>query len=116
MLGNKTQAIEYINKLDDDSIIEVTKKQKKSIRSKLQNDYYWGCVVDIISNHHWMTAIETHLAIKKTFWVETTTDLSTSEFKSLMELIQELWKTKFEVVIPNPSSVEDLKNLETYLF
>jgi ketol-acid reductoisomerase len=63
-----------------------------------------------------MTAIETHLAIKKTFWVETTTDLSTSEFKSLMELIQELWKTKFEVVIPNPSSVEDLKNLETYLF
>jgi hypothetical protein len=41
MLGNKTQAIEYINKLDDDSIIEVTKKQKKSIRSKLQNDYYW---------------------------------------------------------------------------
>jgi hypothetical protein len=52
MLGNKTQAIEYINKLDDDSIIEVTKKQKKSIRSKLQNDYYWGCVVDIISNHH----------------------------------------------------------------
>jgi ketol-acid reductoisomerase len=63
-----------------------------------------------------MTAIETHLAIKKTFWVETTTDLSTSEFKSLMELIQELWKTKFEVVIPNPSSVEDLKNLSTYLF
>jgi hypothetical protein len=41
MLGNKTQAIEYINKLDDDSIIEVTKKQEKSIRSKLQNDYYW---------------------------------------------------------------------------
>lgn len=116
MLGNKTQAIEYINKLDDDSIIEVTKKQTKSIRSTLQNNYYWGIVVDIISNHHWMTAIETHLAIKKTFWVETTTDLSTSEFKYLMELIQELWKTKFGVIIPSPSSVEDLKNLETYLF
>ena len=116
MIWNKIQAIEYINKLDDDSIIEVTKKQKKSIRSKLQNDYYWWCVVDIISNHHWTTAIETHLAIKKTFWVETTTDLSTSEFKYLMEMIQELWKTKFGVIIPSPSSVEDLRSLETYLF
>lgn len=33
-----------------------------------------------------------------------------------MELIQELWKTKFWVVIPSPSNVEDLKNLEAYLF
>jgi hypothetical protein len=41
MLGNKTQAIEYINKLDDDSIIEVTKKQQNSIRSYAQNKYYF---------------------------------------------------------------------------
>ena len=116
MIWNKTQVLDYISKLKDDDIIEVTKKQTKSIRSKLQNDYYWWCVVDIISNHHWMTAIETHLAIKKTFWVETTTDLSTSEFKYLMELIQELWKTKFDVTIPCPSSVEELKNLDAYLF
>jgi len=116
MIWTKTQVLDYISKLKDDDIIEVTKKQKKTIRSKLQNDYYWWCVVDIISNHHWMTAIETHLAIKKTFWVETTTDLSTSEFKYLMELIQELWKTKFDVTIPSPSSVEELKNLDAYLF
>ena len=116
MIWTKTQVLDYISKLKDDDIIEVTKKQTKSIRSTLQNNYYWWCVVDIISNHHWMTAIETHLAIKKTFWVETTTDLSTSEFKYLMELIQELWKTKFDVTIPSPSSVEELKNLDAYLF
>jgi hypothetical protein len=116
MIWTKIQVLDYISKLKDDDIIEVTKKQTKTIRSTLQNNYYWGIVVDIISNHHWMTAIETHLAIKKTFWVETTTDLSTSEFKYLMELIQELWKTKFWVVIPSPSSVEELKNLDAYLF
>ena len=116
MIWNKTQVLDYISKLKDDDIIEVTKKQTKTIRSTLQNNYYWWCVVDIISNHHWMTAIETHLAIKKTFWVETTTDLSTSEFKYLMELIQELWKTKFGVTIPSPSNVEDLQNLQDYLF
>lgn len=116
MLGTKQQIIDFLSKQDKESIFEITKKQGKSIRSNLQNKYYWGCVIDIISNHHWMTAIEAHLAIKQTFWVETTTDLSTSEFKFLMETIQELWMTKFWVVIPKPTDLEDLKNLEKYLF
>lgn len=33
MIWTKIQAIEYISKLKDDDIIEVTKKQIKSIRS-----------------------------------------------------------------------------------
>ena len=116
MIGAKKDIFEYLKDKKEDDIFELTKKQEKSIRSNLQNKYYWWCVVDIISNHHWMTAIETHLAIKQTFWVETTTDLSTSEFKFLMETIQELWMSKFWVKIPNPNEVEELKSLEKYLF
>jgi hypothetical protein len=40
MLGNKQKALEYIKSLKDEDIVEVTKKQEKSIRSLAQNRYW----------------------------------------------------------------------------
>ena len=116
MIWNKTQAIEYINKLDDDSIIEVTKKQKKSIRSLAQNRYWHSVICKTISDWSWDSTIWVHYMLKQMFKLETTTDLSTDEFAFMCKTIIELFKTNYWVIIPTPSSVEDLRSLETYLF
>ncbi len=50
------------------------------------------------------------------FNLETTTDLSTDEFAFMCKAIIDLFKEKYGVIIPTPSQVEDLANLETYLF
>ena len=120
MLGNKTQAIEYINKLDDDSIIEVTKKQEKSIRSYAQCKYYFWVILKYICEHIWIQhkfeIMEQHKQIKDYFWLETTTDLSKSEFKFMCEEIRAWYLENRGLYIPLPRETEDLKNLETYLF
>lgn len=111
MIGNKQQVQEYLNKQNEEDIFELTKKKEKSIRSLAQNRFYWGYVIDIIGNFHWFTPVETHLAIKQTFNLETTTELSTTEFKILIEMIQDLWENKFNVKIPNPRDIKAEESL-----
>lgn len=116
MIWTKEQIIDKLKEAKEDDIFELTKKREKSIRSIAQNKYYFGVVISEISNYHWYTPVETHELIKITVWVETTTNLSTSEFKFMCEMIIDLWKTKFDVVIPKPNEVQELVNLEKYLF
>jgi len=49
--------------------------------------------------------------LKKTFNIDTTTELTTSEFKTLIEMIQDVWVNKFNVIIPNPSDLKDEESL-----
>ena len=116
MIWNKQKALEYISKLKDESIIEVTEKQEKSIRSLAQNKYYFGVIVKMIWDYHWYTPVETHELLKLTCWLETTVWLSTDEFSFLCNIIRDLWKTKYDFYIPKPNELEDLKDLEKYLF
>jgi len=102
MIWNKLECIKYINTLKDDAIVEVKQKQKKSIRSLAQNRYFWGYVVDIIADFHWLTPIATYEMIKNLFKVTTFTDISTKEFSFVMETIIELWKKEYWVRIPLP--------------
>lgn len=111
MLGNKDIIIEWLSGKDNNSIFEITEKQEKTVRSNLQNKFYWDIVVKTIANFHWMTVIESHLAIKSTLGIETTTDLSTKEFKEMIEIIQDLWQQNFWVIIPNPRDIADEENL-----
>jgi hypothetical protein len=48
MIKTKEQAIEWLQSLDDGTIVEISKKREKSIRSLAQNKYYWSVIVDII--------------------------------------------------------------------
>ena len=116
MIGNNKTLIEFLSKQGENSLFELTKKQEKSLRSLAQNKFYWGIVIDIIWNFHWFTPVETHLMLKKTFNIETTTELSTSEFKTLIEMIQDIWKNKFNVIIPNPRDLKDEENLFKHLW
>jgi len=116
MLGNKQQILDFLLKQDEESIFEITKKQEKSIRTSCQVKYYFWVIVKMISEEHGYTPVETHELLKLTCWLETTTWLSTDEFSFLCNMIRDLWKEKFDFYIPKPNELEDLKNLDKYLF
>lgn len=120
MIWTKQKALEYIESLDDDSIIEVTKKQTKTIRSYAQSKYYFWVILKYICEHIWIMhkfeVMEQHKQIKDYFWLETTTDLSTSEFKYMCEEIRAWYLQERWLYIPLPRESEDLRSLETYLF
>jgi len=102
MIWNKLEAITYISNLKDDAIIEAKQKQNKSTRSLAQNKYYFWVVVNVISDFHGYTPVETHELLKVTFDLKTTTWLDTSEFKFMCEMIIDMWATKYQVRIPLP--------------
>lgn len=116
MIWNKQKALEYISKLKDEDIVEVTKKQQKSIRSLAQNRYWHWIIVKTISDWSWDDVISVHYMLKQMFNLETTTNLSTDEFAFMCKAIIDLFKTNYWVRIPLPREDEDLKDLEKYLF
>lgn len=120
MIWNKQKALEYIESLSDEDIIEVTKKQKKTLRSLAQNKYYFWVLLNYICEFIWIShkfeILEQHKQIKDYFWLETTTDLSTSEFKAMCEEIRAWYLENRGLYIPLPRESEDLKDLEKYLF
>lgn len=92
-------------------------------RSNPQNKYYWGCVVDILSNETGYTKTEIHDIIKYKFLSEThiyksqksqveeiritksTTALDTKEFEELMSDIRVWASTRLGIFIPQPNEV-----------
>lgn len=102
MIWDKEKVLNYLEKDKEWDIYEIKRKQKKSIRTLQQNNYYWGVVVPIISQFHGYFEVETHELIKSIFKLETTTWLDTAEFKWLIDQIREIWETKYEVTIPLP--------------
>jgi|AntAceMinimDraft_18_1070375.scaffolds.fasta_scaffold178668_2 hypothetical protein len=106
MIWNKEETTERLEK-QEEGIFEISKKREKTIRSKAQNKFYFWIVIKIIWDFHGYSPVETHNLIKGTFKLKTTTDLSKSEFKYMIEIIQDLWKTKYNCIIPNPSDLTD---------
>ena len=116
MIKTKSQILKYLEDKQEDEIFEIKKKHPKSLRSIAQNKYYFGVIIKEISNFHWYTPIETHELVKQTLWIKTTTDLEKDEFKFMIDMIRDLWKNTYNVYIPAPNEIEELKSLEQYLF
>jgi hypothetical protein len=116
MIGKEQDVIEWMKDKKEDAIFEITQKREKTIRSLAQNRYYFWIIIDVLSNFHWENPVSMHELIKQTVGVETTTNLSTSDFKFMCELIIETWRVKFWVHIPKPNEVQELESLEKYLF
>ncbi len=108
---NKLEIINFLYKYEETKMFQIKELKNKNLVSRAQQKFYFWYVVDIIWNFHGMSPVETHELIKLTFWLETTTNLSTSEFKTLIELIQDFWKTKFNCIIPNPKDIKDEESL-----
>ena len=88
-------------------------KRESKPRSNQQNRYYWGCVINILSDELGYTPNETHDSMRKEFLVEkgkdgkpdkirSTTSLNTIEMENYMENIRK-WAVAFNgTYIPDP--------------
>ena len=91
--------------------LELEKWYKK--RSGCQNRYYWGVVVDILSDHTGYTPDEIHRVLKEKFLEReamlgekvavSTTGLTTQEFEEYMRKIRMWASSDLQCIIPQPN-------------
>lgn len=84
-----------------------------TLRSTPQNRYYWGVVVEILSEHIGFSPEEMHEILKHKFLnpfekmgykiYPNTTQLTTVEFKNYIEKIQRWAAQELQCVIPDPN-------------
>ena len=92
---------------------EVKKFVKK--RTDLQNRYYWGVIVDILSRELGYEPEEIHLMLRERFLrihdeqhpdfviAKSTTKLNTQEFNEYIEAIQRWAAQELQIYIPDPT-------------
>jgi hypothetical protein len=94
--------------------VSVTKWRKP--RSDNQNSYYWGCVIELLSEHSGYTPDEMHEALKQLFLtdktlqipkVKSTTDLNTLEFEEFLSKVRIWASVELQVNIPFPREYEN---------
>jgi len=107
--------------------IELILRQQKSKRSLNQNAWYWGCIVEILSNHLGYDKDEMHFNLKVKFAsspdierpgffrTESTSKMDTKRFLRYCEDVQR-WAAEFlQVYIPDPNQTDypdaDIKNI-----
>ncbi len=103
--------------------VEVIVKQPKTLRSLRQNKYYWGVVVEMLSEYTGYSREEIHEILKSKFLSNTkeigdetitysrsTATLTTKEFEIYLQRIREWGLIKLGILIPEPEIIvlEDL--------
>ena len=92
--------------------VEVVIRKLRSQRSNNQNNYYWGCVLDILSKETGYEIDDLHEIMKYKFlkqnrktgmeYVKSTSKLSTSEFEEYLEKIRRWASIELSIFIPDP--------------
>lgn len=101
--------------------VEIVARRKRATRSDQQNRYWWGCCVELVSEHTGYTPDEVHELAKQMFLPKklavtdgngeikgefviggTTTRLNKVEFGEFVELFRRWAATELGVVIPDP--------------
>lgn len=96
--------------------VTVDIKPIRKLRTNEQNRYYWGVVIDLLSDYTGYTPDEMHLALKMEFLkveragllptARSTTELDTAEFNRYIEQIRDWASMKLNVYIPEPNEYE----------
>jgi hypothetical protein len=96
--------------------VTIKKIEKRQMRSIVQNNYYWGVVIDILSDFTGYDPEEMHNALRHKFLTYenikglpttlSTTQLKTNEFEDYLERIRRWAATDLGVYIPLPNEVE----------
>ena len=108
---------EYVRSFKNDDKILITIKKFRATRSYLQNNYYWGVVLELLSEHIGDTPEGIHEDMKLEFnpRVSPTTGkttggstrtLNTQEFKDYLKRIQYWAATFHNLNIPDPQKGE----------
>lgn len=118
---------DHVKGKDDWFVIDLKESKKK--RSLMQNAYYWGVVLKILSDHTGYNSDETHQEMAKMFlsyenagktFVKSTTRLHTGEFEQYLEKIRQWAQVEMLVRIPLPNEITEelymtLENLRELL-
>jgi hypothetical protein len=119
---NKQSFLDYIKAFEGEHLILDVKKMTSS-RSLNQNAYYWGVVIEILSQHTGYTSEEMHEVLRSRFLNTTidfsfknkneelkgsrsTSDLNTKEFETYLAEIRQWASRDLEVWIPEPNETE----------
>lgn len=106
----------YIQSLSGQRV-EVIIRKPKTKRSDLQNNFYWGVVIELLSKELGYDQEELHEILKYKFlkknsalngmeYVKSTAKLTTGEFEEYLDKIKR-WSAEFlNIVIPNPNEAE----------
>ena len=120
MIKTKKEIIIYLLDFPDEKIFEITEKKEKSLRTIAPNKYYFWVVIETIADFIWFEhnfeKLEIHNQIKEYFNLKTTTDLEIWEFKAMIEEIRAWYLDNRGLYIPLPREIEDLADLEKYLY
>ena len=92
--------------------VEVIIRKPRTKRSDVQNSYYWGVVIELLSKELGYDKDELHEILKYKFlqsnamgmpYIKSTTKLSTGEFEEYLSKIKQ-WAAEFlHIVIPDPN-------------
>jgi hypothetical protein len=92
--------------------VEVIIRKPRTKRSDVQNSYYWGVVIELLSKELGYDKDEMHEILKYKFlqsnamgmpYIKSTTKLSTGEFEEYLSKIKQ-WAAEFlHIVIPDPN-------------
>lgn len=124
MLDDKRSFAADLKKLKDGSVL-VRVERAYATRSVAQSRYYWGVVVELLSDHTGYTPDEIHELLKAKFIPKrlaiqdgngeikgeyviggTTTKLTTKEFSDYCGAIQRWAAEELGVVIPDPNETD----------
>jgi len=93
----------------------MTIKEYKENRSKQQNAYYWGVVLDIISKETGYFPDEVHQEMGREFlayekkgkwFVKSTTELGTKEMEDYLQRVRMFASTELHCLVPLPNETE----------
>ncbi|MBN2640371.1 MAG: hypothetical protein JXR78_01820 [Victivallales bacterium] len=86
--------------------VEIIIRRPKKERSHDQNAYYWGVVIQLITEYTGDVPVKLHDLFKKTYLGgRSTTTLTTREFEDYLEQIK-AWAAEHNIIIPDPERVD----------
>ena len=114
---NNSEFLCYLSTLEEKNV-EVIVRIPKSIRSYNQNRYYWGVVVNLLSEETGYSKDDMHEVLRGMFlssiinfkgkeipMVKSTAELNTKEFEDYLSQIR-MWASKdLSVYVPDPNEV-----------
>jgi hypothetical protein len=93
---------EYLETLEGDILITIS--QPKDIRSKQQNDHYWGILTELVKEEVFSgySRYELHEVFKEKFDIDSTKDLTVEQFSGYLNDIREFAREYAGVYLREP--------------
>jgi len=118
ILADRVRFNSYVRSLKGE--VEMILRRRRRIRSIRANAYYWGVVLDVISDATGFTSEELHQVFKRKFlgyyrsykgkkfiFVRSTASLSSFDFWEYINKICEFASKEFQIYVPAPGEFDE---------